>query len=144
MIDSLISTFDTPFTVLKANSVECKLNDKCSCIERMMATLKLYDTCNINKPYDQNKLIKFCNDIYSTILDDYIHIITIHSNDSKLQQISESIRCDACNCAMVSRHKRDRTQDTIHQNQSTDQHFLFYCDILDSAHFFLYHLYDFG
>ncbi len=33
MIDSLISTFDTPFTVLKANSVECKLNDKCSCIE---------------------------------------------------------------------------------------------------------------
>eukprot|EP01084_Bolivina_argentea_P011217 20954_1 len=109
-----------------------------------MATLKLYDTCNINKPYDQNKLIKFCNDIYSTILDDYIHIITIHSNDSKLQQISESIRCDACNCAMVSRHKRDRTQDSIHQNQSADQHFLFYRDMLDSAHFFLYHLYDFG
>eukprot|EP01083_Nonionella_stella_P266670 901789_1 len=85
---------------------------------------------------------------YSTLLDDYIHLITKHDDD--LLQISDELQnkygmkvnCMVNKCDKVRRHY-DTRHETKDEND-TDPKIDFYCGYLDQIHHFLFHLFDIG
>ncbi len=93
----------------------------------------------------------FTKEIYLLLIDDYIHIITKHSND--LNQIYNLMiekynikKCIFNKCLSAIRHHRNRLNDNIEQinENECDLEFIFYKNILDSIHCYLFHLYDVG
>eukprot|EP01084_Bolivina_argentea_P294146 506051_1 len=92
---------------------------------------------------------------YPSLLDDYIHIITTHNDSIQLEKIFEMMiskhnlkPCDIFTCPMAVSYHRDRVKDDQKQQNSIDNglfnEILFYRDIMDGIHCYLYHLYDLG
>eukprot|EP01084_Bolivina_argentea_P074984 135993_1 len=123
----------------------------CQCILRIIKSIEYYHTLNItNNQKHQNKLVKFCKETYKCLLDDYIHLITKHNND--LDQIftimTSEFNINFCNlfsCTSTINHHRNRTKYGKNSHQITgNKDFIFYRDIMDNIHYYLYHLYDVG
>ena len=147
-----------------SNCSEKRIIKDCKCIIRVFEAIKYYHTLNFinnnnnnNNNNDKNKLIKFVKNIYNHILDDYIHIITIHNDfiDDIYSLLNSSKynfkKCNIIKCILTQRHNRNREQN-VHSNEikynnnddDDDTEFLFFRDIYDSIHFYLFHIYEFG
>ena len=130
-----------------------KNKEKCVQLERLWKALSFYQSLDLNnndnKKEDEDKMDKYFNEKYQTLLDDYIHIITKH-DAYDLDEMVECEECDLSQCLLARRHQRDRRKDGTkcdiydkHKNKD-DHNVLFYKDVLDSAHSYLCHLYHFG
>eukprot|EP01084_Bolivina_argentea_P227344 383952_1 len=93
---------------------KCDKNDEdpfqtCNVIKRLIRALHYYSSLNmVDEKDDQDKddFNKFIHDVYQTFLDDYTHLINIHSH--KLENINKSLLssnifkiCDIKNCVFT-------------------------------------------
>ena len=130
----------------------------CSHLYKMLHALKYYTLLNLdNNPSNHYIFMNFCENVYKNILHDYQHIITVHSN--QLEQIHAQIivnrnfdDCDHSKCVLFKRYydnSRRRTQtkqssDVEDEKKIDDKKLLFYSEIFDNIHHWLFHLYQVG
>eukprot|EP01084_Bolivina_argentea_P088413 159626_1 len=126
-----------------------------TCAQRVIIALKYYHSLALDDQHYQDKLLRYCQEINQSLLDDYTHIVTKHQ-----KQLAETYRimvnkynmnqCKLADCLSVRRHYRNRAIRNSHQvNQpnndtESEQYFLFYQDLFDGIHCYFYHLYDIG
>ena len=134
---------------------DCK-SSKCDQImNRMISALIFYSTINpLNNTKHESKFIQFCNETYSELLDDYIHVMDKHQND--IDQINDRMKTDLdlmreChteykNCALLLRHYRNREKENVDLSPSSSYSYSlsFYIDLLDTIHCFWYHSFHLG
>eukprot|EP01084_Bolivina_argentea_P019118 35561_1 len=128
---------------------------KCENIIRIINALKYFQSLDNMNNEDQQNLVEFC-DKYQSLLDDYIHILGAHNNDHDLEKIFDLMindyklkDCDIIKCTLSLRYYRNRhiqSNSKYIENNKTNQfdelQFLFYRDVMDQIHCYLYHLYD--
>ena len=117
---------------------------QCSAVKRVLSALEMYSQMDIYSMEQQGEFIKYMNDEYQGFLDDYIHLMSAHSRH--LEMINSSLKpCDISQCSHTARrHFKDDILDGKGQDGSEDVSFRFYSSIMDSLHFYLYHLFDVG
>eukprot|EP01084_Bolivina_argentea_P051593 94925_1 len=154
-INAVVNTINS-MQIDKPQFSKCQftIGDSCSVINQIIASLKYYSSLNIlNKKKDRNKLVKYCTTANNPVLDNYIHLINIHNNDIEqiynlVQNDRNMISCDGHNCLLLQRHHRNRHYDHIKieamKKETNDKHFIFYRDIMDALHCYVFHLYDVG
>eukprot|EP01084_Bolivina_argentea_P054606 100136_1 len=146
---------DPCFDILRDSKQQCNkqkpFTENCLAINRIIHGLTYYNTLNIEKyTDDQNHLIEFCKRVYTELLNDYIHLMTEHSDSDNLQDINQSlvhnynISCDMLDCALSLRHNRRRNASRTKVNKSVNAKYHFYVDIFDTLHYYLIHLYQAG
>eukprot|EP01084_Bolivina_argentea_P196211 336384_1 len=158
--DLLLSVSDNNYyTDNKYNETiqNCKSNvNECKSVERVIKLLNDYNRLNVVNNKDMDKLVEICEENKST-LNDYIHIITHHNNEYDLEEIFNLIieeinnECNLRNCSFISRHYRDRTVKQSYEIKEEESKYneettkvIFWMDLLDSMHCFLFHMYDTG
>ena len=131
---------------------KCICFSDCSHLLRIMSSLKYYQllispsslsSSSYKGRSGRDVFIQFCDEIYSTqCLEDYIHFICEHSNDiNKIIDGLES-KCNNINeCEWTQRHFRNRNYS---QKENEKDEYNFYIDIMDTIHFYLYHMEDMG
>eukprot|EP01084_Bolivina_argentea_P096069 172714_1 len=127
---------------------------KCDYSYRLLAALRYYSLLNISNKNSQNGIDIFaqlCEDNYTNLLNDWIHFITTHSNhiDTIHNQLiikHNFPQCTIDKCQLVVRHYRNdrRNAKNIKIEPIKDAKCIFYRDIMDAMHQFLFHLYDLG
>eukprot|EP01084_Bolivina_argentea_P216391 367637_1 len=129
--------------------------NECSMISRLINGLIYYQSLDIEKTDEQQKLINFFHEEYNTVLDDYVHILSVHDRQQDMQDIFNLLisnpsvvhKCNIKTCTISSRHRRDRDimdEKLNHDVAQMDDEFAFYQEIMDQVHFYVYHLYDTG
>eukprot|EP01083_Nonionella_stella_P086550 240529_1 len=135
--------------------VSCTSIDCCESITRTIHSLEQYqsmfDFGGYTTEYSDTKRTQESDfmELFSSrdSLSDFIHIIRLHNNDlSEISRIFESSKIKPCNigvnkCSRSKRHLRDRNT-TNESNRAVD--FLFYRDLMDEIHCYLFHLCDYG
>ena len=97
---------------------------KCDCIDRLIMSLKYFDDLNIsNESKNNDTFIKFIKEIYGgkNLLNDWIHFLSIHSNQiddileyySLLDDDNNSKRCKISDCKLTARHYRNNRREEI-------------------------------
>ena len=87
----------------------------CPPTKRILRALQYYESLDIaNNSTNVSKLTEFASKTYPLLLDDFIHIITIHNDDIDDIQNSmlSSFKFDTCNiktCLLSQRHNRNRS-----------------------------------
>eukprot|EP01084_Bolivina_argentea_P294239 506230_1 len=126
---------------------KCISIDKCAETRRIMDTLIYYQSSNA-QPIDS--LVDYCTNKHKTLIDDYNHIITYHSNDIELiydfikqnKTYQPLLSCEFTTCSMYKRSNRNR--DSVPSNSNTDLSFIFWRDLMDQMHSFILHSLDSG
>eukprot|EP01083_Nonionella_stella_P308544 1089090_1 len=88
------------------------------------------------KQTDDGQLVYLCNTIYKSLLEDWIHVLAEHPK----HPIEPHYTCDILYCPIANRHYFNKMIHDI--NDETD--FIFYRELLDSIHCYVYHLEDVG
>ncbi len=139
--------------IFKQEQRGCKrIIKQCQCTKRIIKALQYYDTLDVeNNENDKDKLINFSENIYKGLLNDFIHFIEYHNDSIQLEQVSNILQkaynfktCDVTKCGKAIRHNRDKTHDEQKYNGKEDETFVFYRDLFDQIHCYLYHLFDIG
>eukprot|EP01084_Bolivina_argentea_P239627 402717_1 len=95
------------------------------------------DDIDVQRP----KVVKYCHDTH-LLLDKYIDIISKYEFEEIYSQ------CKATNCHCLSRHnrdrRRDRRRDEYESKYDDDAEFVFYRDLLDGMHSYLFHRHELG
>eukprot|EP01084_Bolivina_argentea_P305842 528378_1 len=150
LTENLIAAFDQ-FKVHVINFSETTLDCQTFCKSkiRIAHSLKYYHSLQIeNSASDQNKLLYFYNNIYNSVLSDFIHLITNHEHE--LEEINDYCinspilglaQCNINDCKVSSRHNRNRE---VINNNNNDLQFIFIRDLFDSIHCYIFHQYDYG
>ncbi len=99
-----------PKNMTFVNSNQCSI-EKCKSIERIKSLLMLYNDI-MDKTTLMDIIHKQIHENYDTkwILNDYIHIITIHDNGLEEVYIKLNIKCDVNKCNGLKRNQRGRVQ----------------------------------
>ena len=97
---------------------------------------RLASTTQISDPIAL--FVEFCDEVYSkqSLLADYIHYITKHSDSASRSEIVSDLQCECPlveQCARTQRHCRER-------GRGKDKHSNFFIDTFDTIHFHLFHL----
>eukprot|EP01084_Bolivina_argentea_P293717 505222_1 len=138
------------FDIFKSKDTKCEGPDQCSYLLRIIYSLKHYQTLvssSIDEANQKRKFVQFCVEEYRMCLNDYIHLISVHSTDlatiaNNLQTNFGFHKCyniDECKC--TQRHRRRRNKNDPHE---LDDKYNFYVEIFDTIHFYLFHLEDLG
>eukprot|EP01083_Nonionella_stella_P296226 1006423_1 len=100
---------------------------------------------------NHSKFGAFC-ETYTHALDDYNHFMTIHSH--QIEEINRQMEndeqfgtCAMKQCTSFKRYyarNRSEKSDDKKKNQLTDPKLLFYAELFDTLHHFLFHLFDCG
>ena len=132
---------------LNASSVNIH---KCDSIMRILTALKYYSLLKLDEnPSNQDVFISFCKTVYPYFLNDYEHILHSYIN----QQIIEDAKfgdCDHQKCKLFtryysdSRRRVDQERESKNNDEEIDSELLFYRQIFDNIHHWLYHLFDVG
>ena len=134
---------------------------KCHCTKRMLQALEFYQQLNLHSHTDQQRCISYFKNTYTQLMNDWTHFMSKHNDMIELEQLFEDNiinnyhlnPCHSMNCLFAIRHHRDRrckndAQSNIDKNRvnidDIDIEYLFYQDIMDGIHCYIYHLYDFG
>eukprot|EP01084_Bolivina_argentea_P131536 232158_1 len=110
----------------------------CLCCVRIVHIMQYYQSLNVHNQSDQQNMIILCNDVYTALLNDYIHMIQNHKEQHKDIFNMLQATCAIDKCSRIIRHYRFENQ----QIEEPDDKFEFYRDVLDSMHCYLYHLQD--
>eukprot|EP01083_Nonionella_stella_P313182 1123116_1 len=125
--------------------------DKCSFVLRLIHDLKQYNSlANANPNDDQNPIHDFCGQKDANVLNDYNHLVVVHGD--QLEQICAQLiarrqfeTCDVTKCALTTRHYDNRRRDKPKlSNPNIDSKSLFFQEIFDSIHYYIFHLFDVG
>eukprot|EP01084_Bolivina_argentea_P093074 167414_1 len=143
LLKSISSTYISP----KCNFF---VEKRCQPVERIINILKYYSLLDINNnEHDKQQLTKFCLESHKSLLDDYIHVITKHNNAKDLKTIfnilsdhENYIACNLVNCSSCFRHWSN--EENNNEEQQSSKEFIFYRDIMDQIHCYVFHLYDVG
>ena len=128
--------------------VNSNIADECLGVKRLCTALKYFSLMDIiNNKQHRDIFSHFVNTVYTNILDDNTHLVQAHGNH--IQNINESLlnsaifsECDIRKCAFTARHHRvNKNGDDV---DVLDPVLRFYKDIMDSLHFYLFHLYHCG
>eukprot|EP01084_Bolivina_argentea_P266085 451211_1 len=155
LIDALLKHFETT-EIYNPNLFESKLlqcnslKKRCSGIERIIHAMKYYKALNTEAKQSEESFIEFCTQTYTLLLDDFIHIIQIHTND--LEHIINHMwneygieQCHINNCTSLLRHyENDNQKISTNTNSSKNDNFIFYRNTMDSIHCYFFHSYDIG
>ena len=126
--------------------------DGCQYTERLIHALKIYQQFDLN----EGIFMEYLEVEYLQLMNDWAHFMSKHNDMIELEQLFEDITqkyqlqpCNLKNCVFAIRHHRDRSRTFAeHQNINSenpqDYENLFYQDLMDGIHCFMYHLYDFG
>eukprot|EP01084_Bolivina_argentea_P083523 151214_1 len=130
-------TIDTQIFKKKKN--KCNGISNCSYIKRIMTALSYYNKVSINEHQD---FIEFFDKNYSFLfLEDYIHFMCVHKNNTKAMQYKT---CSSVNnCTATTRHYRNRERDDI-KNENSDVSKNMYIDLFDNMHFYVNHIEEIG
>eukprot|EP01084_Bolivina_argentea_P112299 200295_1 len=147
--------------ILNKERISFSTNEKCDAIyplncpsiRKLSATLDKFRTFDmINDAKHQDELIKYCNETYTTFIDDFNHLVEAHSQDllNIHQVLTESgeyefAKCQISSCKATFRHhlKKDKNN-ANNERDTTDRRAQLYQNILDELHFYLLHIYDVG
>eukprot|EP01084_Bolivina_argentea_P300972 519101_1 len=133
---------------------EINIVSKCDHLLRLVSALNYYSQLNLKEEASNNHDIftHFCIERYRNVLNDYIHLIEIHNNH--LQKINEYLitndfinnDCQIDSCKIFARHYDDQRGNIKKQTVSGHKigEFVFYTDLFDTIHHYLYHLFDIG
>eukprot|EP01083_Nonionella_stella_P224594 799341_1 len=110
---------------------------ECGAIERVRSALDYYENVD-EKQTDDGDLVHACNSIYKSLLEDWIHVMTEHSKNTNL--IFPCEPHDILYCPIANRHYFNKMVHDI--NVETEA--VFYRELLDSIHCYVYHLEDVG
>eukprot|EP01084_Bolivina_argentea_P062913 114973_1 len=133
------------FEVFKQSEETCIGINSCLCLSRIANAMKLSDAT------EANKFVEFCLDRYPQCLDDYIHLICVHSDARNkicdyLKTHHKINKCVTINeCVWTQRHYSNRDydiNDELKYNQQDDGKYNFYTELFDTVHFYLFHLED--
>ncbi len=134
--------------------MEINVKERIKILIYQCAALRYYSLLNISNKYATNEMDIFtqlCKDIYTNLLNDWIHFITTHSHQidtvhTQLINKHNFTNCTIDKCQLVVRHYRNngRNDKNIKIEPTKDAKFIFYRDIMDSIHQYLFHLYDLG
>eukprot|EP01084_Bolivina_argentea_P304209 525312_1 len=143
--------------LIKPKKIKCckSIDGGCEFTKNVIKACKHYLRSS-SQIKNKDELINFCETKYqSSLLNDFIHILDEHNNETDLNKIMKLLfnhnlrnECDIINCQLSLRYHRNRRYDfQIKSNdkiQSMDYRFIFWQDIMDQIHLYLYHLYDIG
>eukprot|EP01084_Bolivina_argentea_P285951 490458_1 len=140
----------TDDTHLTTNDEICEGESNCPYLQRIMYSLQLYHklVSENNIPSGKHTFIQFCNNSYKKCVDDYTHLICVHSNDlNKItSQLEAHYSVTQCNnvdqCKMLQRHYRDRSKNEEYKTDNDEDDF--YIELFDTIHFYLFHLKQLG
>ncbi len=122
----------------------------CSSLNRLCSGLKYYSLLDIINNIDHiNVFNNFIHDVYgTTLLDDFTHLVQKHGNHT--QKINDELintnifkQCDINKCSFSTRH-HTMESNTSNNNDAFDPVLKFYKGVMDSIHFYMFHLYDCG
>ena len=157
-------------SIFKSDDNHCFIQTKdevninnCTAMLRMLIALRYYATLKLDGISSTNNtegiFLDFCENVYLQLLADYQHVITKH--ESHLEEINGQLinddkydNCDLTQCQLSRRYNKStfsisRDQvDTKEKNNNTSivihQRLIFYQQIFDGIHQWLYHLFDAG
>ncbi len=141
--------FATDFSMYQSQPSPCtSLQERCDYTTRVIHAIKYYSSftnvINISDDLKQN-LVKFGKEIYTSLLDDFIHITQYHNDhlDAILQIITVEygVKCNFKDCRSLSRHFGDAE---LEGKENEDDEFIFYRNLFDSVHCYLLHSFDIG
>jgi len=124
--------------------------NKCSHLRRMLIAIKYYKLLDLTPNTSNNKIFtSFYSDIYKELINDYQHIISIHSQQYEIiyDKIISNKQYGPCNyhkCKLLYRYYNPMRMTSNTSSLSIDSTALFFADLLDSAHHWIYHLFDCG
>ena len=123
----------------------------CQAITRLSVAMKYYQDLEIVNDKQHVKLLeKFINNVYKNMLNDYIHLVNTHNH--QIEDIyNEWVNDKGFNkrqlrdCIFTSRHHEVDRHSSDNRLQSQQEPTLtLYQQILDSAHFYIFHIFDSG
>jgi len=143
---------------------KCTLNcdgGGCSHLDRMILTLRYYSKWNVVSDLDDKRqFMEFVKEIYVTLLNDYVHIMKAHKDDTEWERELDAIHNDdkwakdfssykPCllrnsNCLLLDAHRQDREEEKAESEQLETRNLVFYRDLMDSMHCYLVHRHDNG
>ena len=147
-----MSIQDIDLTIFSSIDGHSPEHIKCVNIKRLLTGLSYYANLDIiQNTKHQSLFTKFMNEIYTNqICDDFHHLTKHHQHQMELiQRIAvESYHlssCDLSTCSYSDRHYRIK-QETEYESNITnnDHHLSIYKDIMDSLHYYVYHLTEAG
>eukprot|EP01084_Bolivina_argentea_P259820 438587_1 len=112
---------------------------KCLGLSRVVNALKYYQSLPLaaNDSKRNDTFIEFCMSEYTACLNDYIHLICVHSGQIHDIITINGLQCQYSNinqCKWTRRHFGDRN------SKFDDKHYNFYVDLFNTMHFYLFHL----
>ena len=118
----------------------------CFRLYRILYALRYYQSLDLNND-NMDKLMYFCDTVYPHLVSDYQHILQTHGD--QLEEINKQIiqhkdfgDCNHSQCKLIRRHCR--TRDDHNFDNMEDVKLKFYCEVFDSIHHWLYHLFQTG
>ena len=135
------------FAVLQSQSSSCDLlSAGCDQLIRVIHAMKYYSSSPTKE-----ELTLFCQEIYKSLLDDFIHITQRHAEHfdiiMEIIETDYSIKCNFNECKTLQRqYQKNLNNQKIDTNLDIDDDhiFLFYSNLFISIHSFLLHSYDIG
>ena len=107
-------------------------------MNRISVGLKYYHL-HLQNVISKDEFIKFCENIYKNILDDYCHFINVHNYHLNEIKKELKIECNINKCKGIGRHYRYSQRDT-----HSDPKYSYYIDCFDRIHHQIFHLYQLG
>ena len=160
-LSSSVSQLDqSELYIFEQTNVECagsehtvSITDRCSCLNRLCAAFKYIGTLEARRDLDEEErkmvFLKFCHDIYKSVINDFVHLVEEHSDD--ILRISEEwtgqfglVKCYVTDCALTNRHCGRRGLGIRDDRNDHDKAFKFYQSLFVRAHFYIFHLYEMG
>ena len=134
---------DLDFIIYNAqfDDFKCESAEQCVVIQRLLRTLQYFSWPDIVRNVSNRDLFEeFMQKIHFKIIDDYIHLVQTHGNDLDKPYLFSSIKCDNMKqCEFTAR--RQKTNIKVYD---LNPKITFYKNIMDSLHFYLFHLYHSG
>ena len=113
----------------------------CHSIYRIITAMKYYSSIND----DESSVMNFVTTTYKSLLDDYIHITQFHNHHVQhiMNRLINQYGFDKCNyssCKSLSRHYGSYQLSSF----LDDSDYIFYKNLFDTIHCFLFHSCDLG
>lgn len=122
-----------------SRATDFKIQD-CSHLQRILLGVKYYRLLNLSQNASNTEIfINFYQTVYTQCLNDYQHIISVHSN--QIETINAKITNDEQFDTLSARnHGKSKGLERL----ITDSRLSFFCELFDSIHEWLFHLFQSG
>ena len=144
-----LSIFDKDWKGVKYSQCSSDEFLNCASIPRLIQALAYYAKLDvIGNEGDRNDFVRFVTEIYPELLNDFTHLVSQHNHS--LQQIKEHFledtACKIATCEHSSRHYRQEKKKQVDYSvkHKLDPELVFFIDLMDSLHFYLFHCIESG